>query len=64
MGLGVVAPAVISWPGLFGYQWAFAVWYHGSPPTVFNYLSGVRGDGILIPAANVFAYSVLRQLLP
>jgi len=64
VGLWMVAPAVASWAGLFGYQWAFSLSYHGSMPTVFNYLSGVLGDGILIPAANVFAYSLLRQLRP
>jgi hypothetical protein len=64
MGLWMVAPAALSWVGLFGYQWAFSLSYHGSMPTVFNYLSGVLGDGILIPAANVFAYSLLRQLRP
>jgi hypothetical protein len=64
VGLWMVAPAFVSWVGLFGYQWAFSLSYHGSMPTVFNYLSGVLGDGILIPAANVFAYSLLRQLRP
>ncbi|HEV2216988.1 MAG TPA: hypothetical protein VGV88_05365 [Candidatus Dormibacteraeota bacterium] len=64
IGVWMVAPAVISWAGLFGYQWAFSLSYRGSMPTVFNYLSGVLGDGILIPAANVLAYSLLRQLRP
>ena len=64
MGLWMVAPAVISWTGLFGYQWVFSLTYHGTMPTVFNYMSGVLGDGILIPAANVFAYSLLKQLRP
>ena len=64
LGLWMVTPAVLSWAGLFGYQWAFSLSYNGAMPTVFNYFSGVLGDGILIPAANVFAYSLLRQMRP
>jgi len=63
-GAWMVTPAVASWAGLFGYQWAFSLSYHGPMPTVFNYYSGMLGDGILIPAANVFAYSLLRQMRP
>ena len=51
-GAWMVTPAVASWAGLFGYQWAFSLSYHGPMPTVFNYYSGMLGDGILIPAAN------------
>jgi hypothetical protein len=59
-----VLPAVISWAMLFGYQWAFYLSYRGHQHTVFSYYSGVFGDGILIPAVNVAAFVVLRQLAP
>jgi hypothetical protein len=49
---------------LFGYQWAFFVDYHGGQRTVFSYLSGVIGDGVLIPVANIGAFLVLRQMWP
>jgi hypothetical protein len=57
-------PAAISWSLLFGYQWAFYFAYHGHQPTVFNYYSGVIGDGVLIPAVNVAGFMVLRRLAP
>jgi hypothetical protein len=57
-------PATISWLFLFGYQWAFFLGYHGHLHTVFAYYSGVLGDGILIPAVNVAAFVLLRQLSP
>ena len=57
-------PAAISWLFLFGYQWAFFLGYHGHLHTVFAYYSGVLGDGILIPAVNVAAFVLLRQLSP
>jgi hypothetical protein len=57
-------PAAISWLFLFGYQWAFYFTYHGHLHTVFAYYSGVLGDGILIPAVNVSAFVLLRQLAP
>lgn len=59
-----VLPAAISWSVLFGYQWAFYFAYHGHQPTVFNYYSGVVGDGLLIPAVNVAGFVMLRQLAP
>lgn len=49
---------------LFGYQWAFYFAYHGHQATVFNYYSGVLGDGVLIPAVNVAGFVMLRQLVP
>ena len=64
IGLPIIVPALISWTFLFGYQWAFSLSYHGSQATVFSYYSGIIGDGILIPAANLGAYMVLRQLWP
>lgn len=57
-----VVPIAISWALLFGYQWAFFLSYRGAQPTVFSYYSGVLGDGIFLPALNLSAYSVLRQL--
>jgi hypothetical protein len=57
-------PAAVSWLFLFGYQWAFFLSYRGHLHTVFAYWSGVLGDGILIPAVNVAAFMVLRQLAP
>jgi len=62
IGLPIVVPAIVSWALLFGYQWAFYLTYHGSEPTVFSYASGIVGDGLLIPAVNLGAYIVLRQL--
>ncbi len=64
IGLPIIVPAVISWLFLFGYQWAFSMSYHGSQLTVFAYYSGIIGDGVLIPAANLGAYVLLRQLWP
>ena len=64
IGLPIIVPALISWTFLFGYQWAFSLTYHGSQATVFSYYSGIIGDGILIPAANLGAYVVLRRLWP
>jgi hypothetical protein len=64
IGLPILIPAAVSWALLFGYQWAFYLRYHGSEPTVFSYLSGVIGDGVLIPLANLGAFLVLRQLWP
>ena len=64
IGLPIIVPALISWTFLFGYQWAFSLAYHGTQPTVFSYYSGIIGDGILIPAANLGAYVVLRRLWP
>jgi hypothetical protein len=58
-----ILPAAISWAFLFGYQWAFYFSYRGHQPTVFAYYSGVLGDGLLIPAVNVAAFVVLRQML-
>ncbi|HKV87627.1 MAG TPA: hypothetical protein VJT78_06485 [Candidatus Dormibacteraeota bacterium] len=55
-------PALVSWSLLFGYQWAFYFAYRGQQPTVFNYYSGVLGDGFLIPAVNVAGFIMLRQL--
>src|SRR6202140_4158312 len=57
-----VAPALISWMLLFGYQWAFSLTYRGHQHTVFAYYSGVLGDGVLIPAVNVTGFVVLRYL--
>ena len=57
-----IVPAVVSWSLLFGYQWAFYFAYHGQQPTVFNYYSGVLGDGFFIPAVNVAGFVMLRQL--
>jgi hypothetical protein len=57
-----IAPAVVSWALLFGYQWAFSLSYRGHQHTVFSYYSGVLGDGLLIPAMNVAGFLVLRQL--
>jgi hypothetical protein len=57
-----VAPALISWLLLFGYQWAFSLSYKGHQHTVFAYHSGVLGDGVLIPAVNVAGFIVLRYL--
>jgi hypothetical protein len=59
-----VVPALVSWVLLFGYQWAFSVTYRGHQHTVFAYYSGVLGDGLFIPAVNVAAFVVLRQLAP
>jgi hypothetical protein len=64
IGLPIVVPTVVSWALLFGYQWAFYLHYHGGQPTVFSYLSGVIGDGVLIPVANLGAFLVLRQMWP
>ena len=64
VGLPIVVPALISWAVLFGYQWAFFLTYHGSQPTVFSYVSGIVGDGLLVPAVNLGAYIVMRQLWP
>lgn len=64
IGLPIIVPAVVSWTFLFGYQWAFSLTYHGSQPTVFSYYSGIVGDCVLIPVANLGAYVVLRQLWP
>lgn len=57
-----LVPAAVSWALLFGYQWAFYLAYRGHQPTVFSYFSGVLGDGLLIPALNVSAFVMLRQL--
>jgi hypothetical protein len=57
-------PAAVSWLLLFGYQWAFYFTYRGHQHTVFSYYSGVLGDGLLIPAVNVSAFVLLRQLAP
>jgi hypothetical protein len=57
-----IAPALVSWVLLFGYQWAFALSYKGHQHTVFAYHSGVLGDGVLIPAVNVAGFVVLRYL--
>jgi hypothetical protein len=57
-------PAALSWLLLFGYQWAFYFAYRGHLHTVFAYYSGVLGDGIIIPAVNVSAFVLLRQLSP
>jgi len=57
-------PAAVSWLLLFGYQWAFFLVYRGHLHTVFAYYSGVLGDEILIPAVNVSAFVLLRQLAP
>src|SRR3954471_2819571 len=62
IGLPILVPVVISWALLFGYQWPFYTRYHGSEPTVFSYLSGVIGDGVLLPIANLGAFLVMRQL--
>lgn len=62
--LPILFPAALSWLFLFGYQWAFSLGYHGSQPTVFSYYSGIVGDGVLIPALNVGAFVLLRQLWP
>ncbi len=59
-----VVPAAVSWLLLFGYQWAFFFSYRGHQHTVFSYYSGVLGDGLLIPAVNVSAFVLLRQLAP
>jgi hypothetical protein len=59
-----VVPALVSWVLLFGYQWAFSLTYRGHQHTVFAYYSGVLGDGLFIPAVNVAAFIVLRQLAP
>lgn len=64
IGLSILLPAALSWGLLFGYQWAFYLRYHGPEPTVFSYLSGVIGDGVLIPVANIGAFLVLRQMWP
>src|SRR5258708_39906479 len=64
IGLPIIVPAVLSWPFLFGYQWPFVLTYHGTQPTVFSYYSGIIGDGVLIPAANLGAYVVVRRLWP
>ena len=64
IGLPILIPIGISWSLLFGYQWAFYVRYHGTEPTVFSYLSGVIGDGVLIPIANLGAFLVLRRMWP
>ena len=55
-------PAAVSWLLLFGYQWAFYFSYRGQQHTVFSYYSGVVGDGFLIPAVNIAAFVMLRQL--
>jgi len=57
-------PAAVSWLLLFGYQWAFYFSYRGHQHTVFFYYSGVVGDGFLIPAVNIAAFVMLRQLTP
>jgi len=64
VGVSIVVPAILSWLLLFGYQWAFFLHYHGLQRTVFSYLSGVIGDGVLIPIANVGAFLVLREMSP
>jgi hypothetical protein len=56
------APAAVSWLVLFGYQWAFYFAYRGHQHTVFSYYSGVLGDGLLIPAVNICAFVMLRQV--
>ena len=58
----MVLPAIASWLFLFGYQWAFALSYHGSGRTVFDYHSGVLGDGLILPALNVASLALLRSL--
>jgi hypothetical protein len=55
-------PAAVSWLFLFGYQWAFYFAYRGHQPTVFNYYSGVFGDGLLLPVVNVAGFVMLREL--
>jgi len=55
-------PAAVSWLLLFGYQWAFYFAYRGHQPTVFNYYSGVLGDGLLLPVVNVAGFAMLREL--
>jgi len=55
-------PAAVSWALLFGYQWAFYLAYRGNQPTVFNYYSGVLGDGFLLPAVNVAGFVMMREL--
>ncbi|HEY1420947.1 MAG TPA: hypothetical protein VGG90_09600 [Candidatus Dormibacteraeota bacterium] len=57
-------PAAVSWAVLFGYQWAFYFAYHGHQRTVFQYYSGVFGDGLLLPAVNVMGFAIMRQLAP
>jgi len=57
-----VVPAAVSWALLFGYQWAFYFDYRGHQPTVFNYYSGVFGDGLLLPTVNVATFVMLREL--
>ena len=64
IGLPILVPATVSWALLFGYQWAFFLHYHGGQRTVFSYLSGVVGDGLLLPFANIGAFLVLRQMWP
>ncbi|HEY2596916.1 MAG TPA: hypothetical protein VGJ79_00375 [Candidatus Dormibacteraeota bacterium] len=59
-----IAPALVSWTLLFGYQWAFSLTYKGHQHTVFAYYSGVLGDGVLIPAINVAGFMLLRHLAP
>jgi hypothetical protein len=59
-----LAPALISWLLLFGYQLAFALSYHGHQATVFAYSSGLLGDGLFLPALNVAGFSLLRSLSP
>ncbi len=62
--LQIALLTLISWTLLFGYQWAFFAQYHGGQRTVFSYLSGVLGDGVLIPFANLGAFLMLRQMWP
>jgi len=62
LGAAILLPAIVSWSLLFGYQWLFFVHYHGGQRTVFSYLSGVVGDGVMLPIANVGAFIVLRQM--
>ena len=62
LGGAILLPAFASWMLLFGYQWLFFTQYHGGQSTVFSYLSGVVGDGVVLPVANIGAFIVLRQM--
>ncbi len=64
----ILVVAVLTWLGAFGYQLAFYGYYRliGDGflhyKTVFDYLSGLVGDGIILPILNVLVYLLLREM--
>lgn len=61
--------AASTWLAAFGYQLAFYSYYHAvgsglitSERTVFSYISGIVGDGVILPILNVVIYILLLQI--